>query len=251
MRSNRLQLNAAKTKVLWSTISRRLHQSPQSLLRDGADLVAPTAVVWNLGIFTDADVSMKSHVARTVSSFFAILRQLQCIRRSVSRTVLQSLMSSLVLSQLDYGKATLSGIPGHLVQQLQSVMNVAARMICSKSRYSHITSILRQLHWLKARERIDFKLVVLVYKCLHGTCPAYLADELRHSSEFVSRRRLRSASSLNLIVRRTRLSTYGDCSFSVSGPRVWNSLPPHVTSPSPVNICTTRLKSFLFSRSFP
>jgi len=108
-------------------------------------------------------------------------------------------MSSLVLSRLDYGNATLSGIPGHLVQHLQFVMNAAARMISSTSRYSHITSILRQLQWLKARERIDFKLTVLVYKCLHGL--AYLADELRHSSEFVSRRRLRSASSLNLIVR--------------------------------------------------
>jgi len=51
-----------------------------------------------------------------------------------------------------------------------------------------------------------------------GTGPAYLADELRHSSEFVSRRRLRSASSFNLIVRRTRLSTYGDRAFSVAGP---------------------------------
>jgi len=75
-----------------------------------------------------------------------------------------------------------------------------------------------------------------VCKCLHGTGPAYLADELRHTSEFVSRRKLRSASSLNLIVRRTRLFAYGDRAFSVAGPRVWNSLPPHVTTASSVNI---------------
>jgi len=123
-----------------------------------------------------------------------------------------------------------------LAQYLQSVMNAAARMICSTSRYSHITSILRQLHLLKARERIDFKLAVLVYKCLHGTVPAYLADELCHSSEFVRHHRLHSASSLNLIVYRTRLSTYGDRAFSVAGPRVWNSIQPHVTSASSVNI---------------
>ena len=106
MRSNRLQLNAAKTEVLWSTTSRRLHQLPQSSLRVGSDLVATTAVVRNLGIFIDADVSMRSHVTRTVSSCFAILRQLRCIRRSVPRTVLQSLVSSLVLSRLDYGRHT-------------------------------------------------------------------------------------------------------------------------------------------------
>jgi len=79
-----------------------------------------------------------------------------------STFVLQSLMSSLVVSWLDYGNATLSGISGHLVQSLQSMMNAAARMIYSTSRLSHISPFLRQLHWLKDRERIDYKLTVLV-----------------------------------------------------------------------------------------
>jgi len=124
-------------------LQRRLHQLPQSLHRVGADLVAPTAVVRNLGIFIDADVSMRSHVTRTVSSCFAILRQLRCIRRSVPRTVLQSLyMSSLVLSRLDYGNATLSG---HLVQRFLSVINASARMIYFAWRFSHISLFLRPL----------------------------------------------------------------------------------------------------------
>jgi len=114
----------------------------------------------------------------------------------------------------------------------------------------HISPFLRQLHWWKARERIDYKLAVLVYKCLYETGPTYLADELSHSSNFESRRRLRSALSLNLIVRRTRLSTYGDRAFPVAGPRLWNSLPPHVKSMSSVNILKTLFKTFLFSRSF-
>jgi len=69
---------------------------------------------------------------------------------------------------------------------------------------SHLTV---QLHWLKARERIGYKLAVLVYESLHGTGPAYLVDELSHSSDFESCHRFRSASSLNLIIFRTRLST--------------------------------------------
>ena len=111
MRSNRLQLNSAKTEVLWAATSRRLHQLPQSPLRVNTDLVTSTAVVGNLGIFIDADVSMRTHVMRTVYSCFAVMRQLRSIRRSVSRTVLQS----LILSRLDYGNATLAGIPRTLV----------------------------------------------------------------------------------------------------------------------------------------
>jgi len=73
------------------------------------------------------------------------------------------------------------------------------------------------------------------------------------ASYFESRCRLRSASSLNLIVRWSRLYRYHDmlivCFLSLV--LVWNSLPPHVKSASSVNIFKTRLKTFLFSRSFP
>jgi len=82
------------------------------------------------------------------------------------------------LSRLDYGNATLVGILQHLLRRLQSVVNAAARLIYPSSRFSHITPLLKRLHWLKAKERIDFKVAVLVYKCLHGTAPPYLADEL-------------------------------------------------------------------------
>ena len=58
----------------------------------------------------------------------------------------------------------------------------------------HIAPLLRQLHWLKVPWRIDYKLAVLVYKCLHGLVPSYLADELHHRAESEFRRRLRSAS---------------------------------------------------------
>jgi len=99
MRSNRLQLNTAKTEVLWSTFSRRLHLLPVLPIRVGTDQVIPISVVRNLGIDMDADVSMRSHVSKTVAACFVILRQLRSIRRSVPRSVLQSLVSSLVLQR--------------------------------------------------------------------------------------------------------------------------------------------------------
>jgi hypothetical protein len=225
MRSNRLQLNSAKTEILWSASSRRLHQLPHNTLRVGSDQVTPSVVVRDLGILLDADVSMKSHVMRTVSTCFFVLRQLRSIRRSVPRPVLQSLVVSLVLSRLDYGNATLVGISQYLLQRLQSVMNAAARLIYSSSRSSHITPLLRRLHWLKTKERIDFKVAVLVYKCLHGTAPPYLADEFCRSEDVEGRSRLRSASLSQLVVRQTNRSTLGDRSFVVAGSRLWNTLP--------------------------
>ena len=74
-------------------------------------------------------------------------------------------------------------------------------------------------------ERIEFKLAVLVFHCLHGTAPAYLADELRRVTDSDSRRRLRSASMSALVVPPTRRMTIGDRAFPVAGARVWNVLP--------------------------
>ena len=61
----------------------------------------PSAFVRDLGIYIDTDVSMRTHVATTVSSCFAVLRHLRSIRRSVSRLVMQSLVVALVLTRLD------------------------------------------------------------------------------------------------------------------------------------------------------
>ena len=62
------------------------------------------------------------------------------------------------------------------------------------------------------------------------TAPSYLFEELCQPADFEARRRLRSASSSSLVVRRTRLSTVGDRAFPVAAARIWNGLPPHVTS---------------------
>ena len=80
--------------------------------------------------------------------------------------------------------------------------------------------------------------------CLHGLAPSYLADELHHPAESEFRRRLRSASSHELSVPRTRLSTYGDRAFPVAAVRIWNSLPQHITSAPSLPIFCCRLKTF-------
>ena len=251
MRSNRLQLNTAKTEVLWCASGRRQHQIPQVPVRVGHDLVLPATSVRDLGIYLDADATMSCHIAKTVSLCFSVLRQLQSIRRSVTRPVLQSLVVSLVLTRLDYGNATLTGLPNTLLNRLQSVLNAAARLIYSARKHDHISPLLNDLHWLLVPQRIEFKLAVLVFRCLQGTAPPYLADELCRVTDMPARQRLRSASTAALNVPVMRRSTLGDRSFSVAAVRVWNSLPPVVTSASSLLAFRRMLKSELFRRSFP
>jgi len=159
--SNRLQLNAAKTEILWCTSCRRQHQLPTSQLTVGNDQLTSVTSVRNLGIYVDVDLSMRTHVIRTAAGCFAVLRRIRSIWRSVTQPVLQSLVVSLVLSCLDYGSTVLFGLPQLLVDKLQSVQNAAARLVLAGRRRDHISPLPQGLHWLRVVERITFRLAVL------------------------------------------------------------------------------------------
>ena len=64
------------------------------------------------------------------------------------------------------------------------------------------------------------------------------------------RRRLRSATTQKLLVRRTRLRTIGDRAFGAIAPRVWNDLPADIVSAPSLAIFKQRLKTHLFGQSF-
>src|SRR6218665_2667512 len=50
--------------------------------------------------------------------------------------------------------------------------NSAARLLCNRRKYDHITPLLRDvLHWLPVPLRVEFKICLLVYKSLHGAAP--------------------------------------------------------------------------------
>ena len=100
------------------------------------------------------------------------------------------------------------------------VLNAAARSVAGLRQPDHITDTLASFHWLRAPERINFKLAVIVYRGIHGTAPRYLSDLLHRVSDITPRRRLRSSTSSELVIPLSRLVTVGDRSFAVAGPRL-------------------------------
>jgi len=147
--------------------------------------------------------------------------------------------------------ATLAGLPAYLLSRLQSVLNASARLITGLRRSAHITDALASFHWLRAAERIKFKLAVIVYRALHSTAPQYLSDMLRRVADIPSRSRLRSSTSIHLVVRPSRLVTVGERSFASAGARLWNSLPDDTTKAQSLPAFWRKLKTNLFWQSYP
>jgi len=110
-----------------------------------------------------------------------------------------------------------------------------------------VSPLLRELHWLRVLEWIDFRLAVLVNHCMNGTAPHYLGSELQWVADIESRRHLRSASSPSLHVPRLLHRTIGNRTFPVATAKIWNALPPAITS---LGAFKCALKTELFRRSY-
>ena len=82
----------------------------------------------------------------------------------------------------------------------------------------------RVASWYRG-QRVQYKLAVMVHRCLGWRAPSYLADYCVPVSTVPGRQHLRSASRRQLIVPRVRRSTFGARAFAIAGPTVWSSLP--------------------------
>ena len=120
--------------------------------------------------------------------------------------------------RLDYCNGLLYGTPAvHLkLGKLQRLQDTAARLVCTVSRYDHITPSLLNLHWLPVTHRIEFKIAMLVHKCIYGVSPQ--CPLIKESSQY----QLRSYRAYNAC--RTK-KTLGDRAFENVAPKVWKRLP--------------------------
>ena len=133
---------------------------------------------------------------------------------------------------------------------MQRVLNSAARVVSLVPRFDHITPVLMELHWLPVRFRIQFKILLLVFKALQGWAPQYLIDLVRPRQS--GSRALRSASNVNvtLEVPRTKCKTFGDRAFAVSAPRLWNQLPVDIRAADSIPQFKGLLKQHLYEVAF-
>jgi hypothetical protein len=137
-------------------------------------------------------------------------------------------------------------IPNYQIDRLQRVQNRAARIVTNASFDQSSKDILKSLHWLPVRARIMFKILVMVFRVIHGTAPVYLQQLFTRNQ---SRYRLRSTDEINLNIPRTR-TRMADRSIAITGPKWWNSLPNHLKCIQKEDQFRCKLKTHLFNVFF-
>lgn len=228
LKANDLLLNSMKTNVMYFGTRQRLNRIYTPPITVGDHIIQPSSTLRCLGVILDSTLSFKSHISKTLSLCFGVLRQLRSIRHSLSQPLTKTLIASLVFSRLDYCISLLAGLPNCDVSRLQSVIHASARLVYNLPKTSHISHVLHQLQWLPIHHRIHLRMVTIIFKCLCGLAPHYLSLHVKKVADHPNRSHLRSANTSTLLLPKLKLKSTEMRLFKSAACKSWNSLPSSV-----------------------
>ena len=247
-------------KRFWTTGKRRyinvlllllllLNKISATEIQIGSAKVSTVDSARNLGAWFDSNMNMTTHINNICQSVCYHLHNIRRIRKYLSFENRKTLVQATVLSRIDYCNSLLFGLPVVHLSKLQRLQNAAARLVCNIPKYDHITPALIRLHWLPVQFRIEFKVAMLVYKCINGTAPQYLKDLTKNRE--ISRYSLRSNKGILLVDNSAKAKkTLGDRAFVNAAPRVWNRLPLDIRLAISYDNFKSMLKTHFFRLAF-
>ncbi len=159
---NIIQLNLAKTELLVFPATPTLQHD--FTIQLGSSTITQTALVRNLGVIFDDQLTFKEHIVKTARSCRFALHNIRKIRPFLTEHAAQLLVQALVISRLDYCNALLAGLPSNTIKPLQMIQNAAARLVFNDPKRAHVTPLFVSLHWLPVAARIQFKTLMLAYR---------------------------------------------------------------------------------------
>ena len=143
MACNRLRMNDNKTEIIPVGTKAKLKSVPQtSSLTLSGSTIPFSYKIRNLGVYLDSDLSIDQHVNLLCRSVFLELRRIGHLRHHLTVDATKKLVSSFVLSRLDYCNSLLAGLPENRLYRLQRVQNNAARLVLGRRGRDHANPLL-------------------------------------------------------------------------------------------------------------
>ena len=233
-----LKLNATKTKIMIVAPS----SVREEILVNGTFIngkcIRFVDCAKNLGVLFDPELSFSKQIDKVVSTCFSTIRLLSRVKYFLSSEELNTIVCSRIFSNIDYCNALYYGLSKETLNKLQRVQNCAARLVMKVNRFDHVSldEVFDKLHWLHVRERIVYKVLLIVHKCVNKHAPAEISGLFR----LVKSSRTKKLDVVSC------LGSMGERAISVCGPKLWNALPPGLREETRTDEFKKSLKTFLF-----
>ena len=237
----KLKLNPEKTQIIM--IPGKPNVSKEITITVLDKKILSSDSVRNLGVLFDINLSFVQQIELVCKSCYYHLKLISRKKHFMDLSTLKECVSSFVLSRLYFCCTLYVGLPDYILGKLQKVLNYCVRIITGKSKYDHLSGSYSQLKWLKMKDYVQFRYLIIVYKCLNCEMPSFLTNLL---SLYTPTRSLRSENLIKLHIPITN-GKFGDRSFSVMAPKLWNSLPYQIRHSPTLDTFKYRLKNYYLS----
>ena len=183
-----LSAASAKTEVMWLGSGQQINQVDVSdilILSSSVKVVesarpGPWRHYWQSVVAVVTRCCALSAVGPDFTTWSSYIHSVGHYQQKHQST--KTLVQASISCRLDYCNSLLYGVTNKLMRQVQSAQNAAARLITEAKRHEHITPILRQLHWLPVRRRVEFKIASLIYQLPSAVKQSTYLSGWRYSS---------------------------------------------------------------------
>ena len=169
---NLLSLNQSKTEFLLIGRPKLLSKVSDATVHMSSIItINPSDSARNLGVIFDSSLTISDHTSTVYKSCFLFIRDIRRIRSTLDSTTAETIATSLIHSKVDYKSNSLFlNLPRSQLDRLQLILDFAARAVSETPQSTHISPVLRSLHWLKI-ERIHYTILSITYKTLQSRKP--------------------------------------------------------------------------------
>ena len=229
--SNRLTLNAKKTKCMLFGTSKRLKNSNRLVIKIADETIEHVNVFKYLGVYLDSVLSFSDHFDHLSSKINSRLAILGRASRYLNTKLLLILYKALILPHFDYCDTVWDSCAKKFKTRLQTLQNRALRIVHKRDRHTPVMELHRLSKLQFLQDRRTFHMGTFMYKATHNQLPMYITSKFTPAAQ-VHSHATRSASTRSLYIPPSN-TNYGKNSISARGAVAWNDVPQNIrTLPS-------------------
>ena len=125
-------------------------------------------------------------INKLCSQLYLMLWKIQHMKSYLDQDTVKIFVQALIMSKLDYCNLLFVGSTEYQLDKPQRIQNMACRVVLNLKKFDHVSAHMKNLHWLRIRERIQYKIATLIFKCKNGKGPEYIIDLLPKEKALLS-----------------------------------------------------------------
>ena len=177
-----MKLNEAKTQLIVHGTNRSLRDVQPVRIRLGSSVICESRTVKNLGLTMDRCLTFEDHINRLVAKCTGLLISLCHSKHNLPTWTVVYVVNGLVLSSIRYCISIYGSCSKTQLHRIQKLINFCARVVSGKRKNDHISDVLSQLGWLRAKQLVTYHRLCMMKTAIDTHLPADVATMFSYVS---------------------------------------------------------------------